>query len=238
MHAWTEWDHIVKVDPDKTLYEDETFEDVAKTGTDAIMVGGTLGITEEKMAEYVRGCIEGTQAADVPVFIEPSSAGVVVHPDGLGGYLVPIVFNAGDIAWMTGAHKEWVRMDPNIDWDCTHTEAYIVLNEDASVAEYTQADCDLGPDDVAAYAEVAEQMFGQDIVYVEYSGTLGDPDLVAAAHDALDDATLFYGGGVHGYDSAHQMGQHSDVVVVGDLVHDEGCAAVRDTVEGVRAVDN
>jgi len=30
------------------------------------------------------------------------------------------------------------------------------------------------------------------------------------------------------------MGQHADVVVVGDLLHDEGCDAVRETVEGVK----
>jgi phosphoglycerol geranylgeranyltransferase len=238
MNAWTEWDHIVKVDPDKTLYEDETFADVASTGTDAIAIGGTLGVTEEKMADCIEACIEGTRGHDVPVYIEPSSAGVVVHPDGLDGYLVPIVFNAGDIAWMTGVHKEWARIDHDIDWAHTHTEAYIVLNEEASVAEYTQADCDLRADDVAAYAEVAEQMFGQDIVYVEYSGTLGDPEVVAAAHDALEDATLFYGGGVHDYESAETMGRHADVVVVGDLVHDDGCAAVRETVEGVTAASD
>jgi phosphoglycerol geranylgeranyltransferase len=235
MDPWTEWDHIVKVDPDKALYEDETFADVAATGTDAIMVGGTLGVTEEKMTDCIERCMEGARRHDVPVFIEPSSTGVVVHPDGLDGYLVPVVFNAGDIAWMTGVHKEWARIDRDIDWEHTHTEAYIVLNEDASVAEYTQADCDLGADDVAAYAEIAERMFGQAIVYVEYSGTLGDPEIVGAAHDALDEATLFYGGGVHDYESAAEMGRHADVVVVGDLVHDEGCGAVRETVEGATA---
>jgi phosphoglycerol geranylgeranyltransferase len=87
---------------------------------------------------------------------------------------------------------------------------------------------------VAAYAEIAEQLFGQDIVYVEYSGTLGDPETVAAAQDELDDATLFYGGGIHDYDSAYRMARHSDVVVVGDLVHDEGVDAVRETVEGAK----
>jgi phosphoglycerol geranylgeranyltransferase len=30
------------------------------------------------------------------------------------------------------------------------------------------------------------------------------------------------------------MGAHADVVVVGDLLHDEGCAAVRETVEGAK----
>jgi len=77
-------------------------------------------------------------------------------------------------------------------------------------------------------------MFGQEIVYVEYSGTFGDPATVEAAAAALEDSTLFYGGGIHDYDTAATMAAHADVVVVGDLVHDEGCEAVRETVEGAK----
>jgi len=227
---WSEWDHVLKLDPDKELVDGETFEDVCETGTDAIEVGGTTGMTEEKMERV----IEATGKYDVPVYIEPSHSDAVVHSDQLAGYLIPTVFNAGDVAWVTGAHKEWARLDQSIDWDRTWTEAYIVLNPEASVAEYTQADCDLAADEVASYATVAEQMFGQDIVYVEYSGMLGDNEKVAAAHDALDESTLFYGGGIHDYDSAHQMAQDSDVIVVGDLVHDEGVDAVAETVRGAK----
>lgn len=231
---WTEWDHIVKIDPDKSLADGETYADVCETGTDAIEVGGTLDVTEEKMAEVVEACAAAGRNHGVPVYLEPSHAGAVVHAEGLGGYLVPIVFNAGDIAWMTGAHKEWVRLDRNIDWARTHTEAYIILNSDSSVAEYTDANCDLDGEEVAAYAEVAERMFGQEIIYVEYSGTFGDPDIVASTSEALDEATLFYGGGIHDYDSAREMGEYADTVVVGDLVHEAGCEAVRKTVEGAR----
>lgn len=233
MHPWDDWDHIVKIDPDKTLFEGETFEDVCATGTDAIAVGGTTGMTEEKMSRVIEAC--GNH--HLPVYIEPSHDGAVVHTDALDGYLIPVVFNAGDVAWTTGVHKEWVRLDGDIDWEKTFTEAYIVLNPDSSVGELTQADCDLDPDEVAAYAEVAEQMFGQSIVYVEYSGMLGDPETVQAAHDALDTASLFYGGGIHDYDSAHEMAQHADTIVVGDLVHDEGVDAVRETVRGAKDVD-
>jgi phosphoglycerol geranylgeranyltransferase len=187
-------------------------------------------MTEAKMGRVVEACV----AHDVPVYIEPSHSGTVVHDEGLDGYLIPIVFNAGDIAWVTGAHKEWVRSDPDIDWARTHTEAYIVLNPESSVAEYTQADCNLDAGEVAAYATAAEQLFGQDIVYVEYSGTLGDTEKVGAARDALDEATLFYGGGIHDYDSAKAMARHADTVIVGDLVHEEGVDAVRETVEGAR----
>ncbi|GAA0660905.1 phosphoglycerol geranylgeranyltransferase [Natronoarchaeum mannanilyticum] len=227
---WAEWDHIVKIDPDKTLVEGETFEDVCETGTDAIEIGGTTGMTTDKMQRVIDACA----THDVPLYLEPSAPEVAVNDEALDGYLIPTVFNAGDPFWTVGAHKEWARMEEDLPWNRITTEAYVVMNPDASVATYTEADCDLGPDDVAAYAEVAEEMFGQEIVYVEYSGTLGDPEVVEAADEALDDATLFYGGGVHDYDSAYRMGEHADVIVVGDLVHAEGVDAVEETVRGAK----
>jgi len=229
MTPWEDWNHVLKVDPDKPLVEGETFEDVCRTGTDAIEIGGTLDVTADKTRRIIDAC----RKHDVPLYQEPSNPAVVVDDDALDGYLVPVVMNAGDVSWITGAHKEWVRID-SVDWSKTTTEAYIVMNPEASAATLTEADCDQSADDVAAYAKVAEKMFGQEIVYVEYSGTYGDPELVGAARDALDDATLFYGGGVRSYDAAREMGAVADTVVVGDLLHDEGCAAVRETVEGAK----
>ncbi|QPV64035.1 putative phosphoglycerol geranylgeranyltransferase [Halosimplex litoreum] len=227
---WDDWDHILKVDPDKDLVDGETYADVVTCGTDAIEVGGTTGVTEEKMADVVEACAE----YDVPLYVEPSNPANVVYRGGVDGYLVPAVLNAGDIAWLSGVQKEWVRIDDDIDWERTFTEGYIVLNPDSAAATLTQSDCDLDPSDVAAYAEVGERMLGQEIVYAEYSGTFGDPEIVAAAADALDDATLFYGGGIHDYESANTMADHADTVVVGDLVHDEGVDAVVETVEGAK----
>ncbi|MFB6114031.1 MAG: phosphoglycerol geranylgeranyltransferase [Halodesulfurarchaeum sp.] len=226
---WTEWDHVLKVDPDKELVEGETFADVCTSGTDAIEIGGTTGMTGEKMERVVAAC----STYDIPLYQEPSNPAVVIDDPGLDGYLIPTVFNAGDPFWITGAHKEWARID-DVDWERTSTEAYVVLNPDSAVAEYTGADCDLEADDVAAYASVAERLFGQDIVYIEYSGMLGDPETVTAARDALSDATLFYGGGIHDYESAAEMGEAADVIVVGDLLHDEGVDAVSETVDGVK----
>jgi len=226
---WATWDHILKIDPDKPLVDGETFADVCQTGTDAIEIGGTLGMTEDKMQRVVDACA----AYDVPLYQEPSNPSVVIDSPVLEGYLIPTVFNSTDPFWMVGAHKEWVRIEDGLDWDRTTTEAYIVMNPEASVAEYTEADCEQSAEDVGAFARVAEKMFGQEIVYVEYSGTFGDPEIVQAAADGVEDATLFYGGGIGDYDGAYEMGQHADVIVVGDLLHEEGCAAVRETVEGV-----
>ena len=224
---WDDWNHILKLDPDKELPDGITYGDLCATGTDAIEVGGTMGMTEENMTAVIEACGEH----NTPLYQEPSNPGVVVDNGALEGYLVPTVFNAGSPFWITEAHKEWVRIDADLDWDRTTLEAYIVMNPDADVAELTEANCDLGADDVAAYAKVAERMFGQEIVYIEYSGTYGDEEIVEAAGAAVEESTLFYGGGIHDYDSAYTMAKHADVVVVGDLAHDEGVDAVRETVE-------
>ena len=117
-----------------------------------------------------------------------------------------------------------------------YPEAYIVLNPTSSVATYTQADCDLEIDDVVAYAELAEQILGHEIVYLEYSGMLGDPAVVAAARDALSSAQLPYGGGIHDYESAYEMASVADTVIVGDVLHEAGIEAVNETVRGAKDV--
>ncbi|MDG5759011.1 putative phosphoglycerol geranylgeranyltransferase [Natronococcus sp. A-GB1] len=223
---WTDWNHILKLDPDKELPDGVTFGDLCATGTDAIEIGGTMGMTEENMTAVIDACAEH----DVPLYQEPANPSVVVRNDALEGYFIPTVFNAGSPFWITEAHKEWVRID-TVDWERTTTEAYIVMNPEADVATLTEADCDLGADDVEAYAKVAERMFGQEIVYLEYSGMLGDEEIVEAASRGVDESTLFYGGGIHDYDSAYGMAQYADVIVVGDLAHDEGVDALRETVE-------
>lgn len=225
---WAGWDHILKIDPDKDLPAGITYDDVAATGTDALEIGGTTGITEDKMDAVIQACGKH----NVPIYQEPSGPGVVVHREELDGYLIPTVMNTQDASWVTGAHKEWVKTDPDIEWDRTWTEAYIVLNPDSAVAQYTSADCAQDSSDVAAYARVAERFFGQEIVYVEYSGTLGDPDIVSAANEALTEASLFYGGGIRDYEAAYEMRSVADTIVVGDLFHEEGIEAVRATVKG------
>jgi len=149
-NPWDDWDHVLKVDPDKELHGNETFEDVCRTGTDAIEIGGTLDVTAEKMSRVVDAAAE----YDVPLYQEPSNPGVVIDSPALDGYPDPDRVQRRRPFWITGAHKEWVRID-DLDWDRTNTEAYIVMNPEASVAQLTEANCDLSADDVEAYAKVA-----------------------------------------------------------------------------------
>lgn len=232
MTPWDDWNHVLKLDPDKDLVAGDTFEDVVQTGTDAIEVGGTLDVTADKMKRVIDAC----RKYDVPLYQEPNDPTVVVDDPALDGYLVPTVLNSTDSFFLVGAHKEWARIAA-VPWEKTTLEAYVILNPEASVAQFAGADCEQTADDVAAYAKVAERLLNQEIVYVEYSGKLGDPDIVAAAAESLSETTLFYGGGIRDYDAAKTMASHADVIVVGDLVHDAGADAVRRTVDGARDAD-
>jgi len=222
-----DWSHITKLDPDKEL-SDDVADGIASSGTDAVVVGGTQGVTREKARSFV-SVLDGT---GVPVVVEPSNPANVVS-DG-HDLLVPTVLNAGSVDWVVGAHKEWVRAEEAIDWSSVHPEAYIVLNPDSAVGRVTEADTDIAPEEAAAYATVAEKYFGLPIVYVEYSGTYGDPDLVESVDGAVEEAALFYGGGVDDYDKAHEMARHADCIVVGDVAHEKGMEALRETVRGAR----
>lgn len=186
--VWAQWEHVTKVDPDKALRDGDTYADIADTGTDALIIGGTTNVTEAR----VHPILAAFASTEIPIFVEPTYRPTRFQTEPLSGYLVPIVLNADDTMWIIGAHHEWARSsDP--EWEYVQPEAYIVLNPASSVAAYTQANCELSIDDVVAYAELAEQILGQEIVYLEYSGRLGDPSVVAAARDALSSALLFYG---------------------------------------------
>jgi len=225
---WRDWRHVTKLDPDKSLPDGVGYADVCATGTSAVVVGGSTGVTDRNLADVLSACAD----AELPVFQEPSTPEVVADAAAVDGYLVPVVLNANDPFWLVGAHQQAVRQYPGHDWPRTDAEGYVVLNPDSTVATVTGADCDLDPADVAAYATVAEQLLGLDLVYLEYSGALGDDAVVAAAADALEAATLFYGGGVHDAASARAKATHADVVVVGNVLYDEGLDALQATVDG------
>lgn len=126
--------------------------------------------------------------------------------------------NSTDIRWIVGKHWEWVK-NQKVDWEKVVPEAYIVLNPDSSVGKVTKSVCNLSPDDVAAYTSVADRYFHFPIVYIEYSGTYGDPAVVKAASDVLDQAVLYYGGGIDSASRAAEMARYADTIVVGNAVY-------------------
>lgn len=225
--SWHSWRHITKLDPDKVL-ADGAVAEIAESGTDALMLSGTLDVTPEKLDSL----FDAVKDCGLPLVVEPAEPSGARF-SGMDLVFVPTVLNAGHPAFISGLHASWAASYP-IEWEKVVPEGYIVLNPDASVAKLTKADCTLSKEAACGYAKAAEKFFSLPVVYVEYSGTFGDPSLVRAVSETLGSAKLFYGGGIDSGEKAGIMSQYADVIVVGNAVYTKGAAVLRETVNEVK----
>ena len=226
---WKDWVHVTKLDPDKQLKPGD-IDAIAASGTDALMLSGTLNVTQENLALLQKQLKD----YDLPLVMEPAGPEALLM-QGIDYVFVPSVMNTTDVTWIVGKHKAWVQMQKGkIPWEYIVPEAYIVLNPNSSVGKVTKAVCDLKPDEVAAYAGVADHYFHFPIVYIEYSGMYGNPSVVKAASEAIDKSILYYGGGINSAEKAAEMSKYADTIVVGNAVYDQGAAVLKATVDAIQ----
>ena len=225
--AWRSWVHVTKLDPDRP-FTPELVEGVVTSGTDALVLSGTLNVTQENLARL----LATVRDHGLPLVIEPPGP-EAVRFEGIDLLFVPSVLNSRDPQWIVGKHQDWV-MKHRVQWEKVVPEAYLVLNPDSSVGKVTKADCAIGAREVAAYATTADRYFRFPIVYIEYSGIYGDPAVVKAASDALHDAHLYYGGGIDSGKRASEMSRFADTIVVGNAVYEKGIGVLKETVDAVQ----
>ncbi len=220
---WKKWRHITKLDPDRKISLRDVDKIVA-SGTDAIMISGTQKITPSK----VKSLISMLEKHDIPKILEPSNPEAVFY-DEVDAVFVPSVINAMDPEWIVGKHREWVQHF-TVPWEKIVPEAYIVLNPKSAVGRVTKSKTDLNGEEVAAYAKVAENYFNFPIVYIEYSGTYGNPKIVKSVSRSLKKATLFYGGGIKSREQALEMKKYADTIIVGNAVYEAGFEKFLETI--------
>jgi len=227
MYDVREWHHVFKLDPNKEISDDK-LEKICESGTDAIIIGGTDGVT----LDNVLNLMARVRRYTVPCVLEVSSIETVTP--GFDLYFIPTVLNSTDLTWVTGIHHQAVKEFGEImDWDEILMEGYCILNEECKAAQLTSAKTDLTADEVKAYAMMAEKMFHLPIFYMEYSGSYGNPDLVADVKSTIKNTTLFYGGGISTCQQAAEMAKHADVIVVGNALYDNFDEAI-ETVKVVK----
>jgi len=226
---WRNWRHITKLDPDRPN-SPELVAKIVDSGTDAIMISGTQNVTADKAREL----IEMVKDYDIPVVLEPSDpSGVVTEVDFI---FVPSVINATYVEWVIGKHAQWVyshygAIEGFLDLlEKVVMEAYIVLNPASAVGEVTGARTGLTPKEAASYAVAAEMLFSFPIIYIEYSGTYGDPELVREVKSRLSRAMLIYGGGITERERALEMSRYADAIVVGNVVYERGLDKFVETI--------
>ncbi|MFJ7936529.1 heptaprenylglyceryl phosphate synthase [Sporosarcina sp. NPDC096371] len=226
---FTKWRHAFKLDPAKTVTE-EQLELLAESGTDGIIVGGTDGVTLDNVLDL----LVRIRRFSVPVALEISTVESVTP--GFDYYFIPTVLNSTKVEWINGIHHAALREYGHMmDWDEIVTEGYCILNPECKAAQLTGVTAVPDEEDVIAYARMAEHLFKMPVFYMEYSGQYGDPTVVEAASRVLDKTRLFYGGGITNAIEAKEMAKIADTVIIGNVIYEDLTAALT-TVDAVKSV--
>jgi putative glycerol-1-phosphate prenyltransferase len=208
------WRHVFKLDPDKEL-SDGALERICLSGTDAVMVGGSSGVTFENTVDLLSRIRRYT----VPCVLEVSAHEAIVP--GFDLNFIPVVLNTGDGDWITGMHQRAIReYGSTVDWGSTAAEGYVILNPHSTAARVTGAKPVADGKDLAAYARLADRLFRLPIFYVEYSGVFGNMEWVKLAKETMRDARLFYGGGIASREQATEAAEAAHTIVVGNILYD------------------
>src|SRR5699024_5249256 len=213
MYDIKKWKHIFKLDPAKSI-SDNDLDAICMSKTDAIIIGGTDGVTEDNVIQLM----SRVRRYPLPLALEISNVESVMP--GFDFYFVPTVLNSANVKYHNGilldALKSFGHM---IDIDEVVFKGYVVMNPDSKVAQLTQANTNLTEDDIEAYAQMINAMYKLPVMYLEYSGTYGESEKVKTAASMLTDTQLFYGGGISNQEEAEEMASIADTIIVGDIVY-------------------
>lgn len=238
---WEAITHITKIDPADGLPSDLDLLE----HTDLVIVGGSDGVTSENMWDTIQRV--QTCVPDLTIFQEPySSAHVSLEIARIVDFFsIPAVFN-GDHSHFVEKHVDLftevsrtleelphaaLPIDRNlVDAQTSDVvseiatkvlgEGYIIQNTDSAAATVAGVQTRYTAEEVAGAALATEALYGFPIFYVEYSGTYGGPEDVAAAAPYLDETTLLYGGGIERSDQTEEiLRAGADAVVVGNCFY-------------------
>lgn len=213
MYEIQDWQHVFKLDPAKEI-SDIDLERICESGTDAIFIGGSDNVTMENVLDLM----SRVRRYPVPCVLEISNIESAIP--GFDHYLIPSVLNSDNVQFHNGMlHEAIKQMGHMMDYDLFTMEGYVVLNPESKVAKLTRSHTDLNHDDIAAYADMIEQLYGLKAMYIEYSGTYGDVSMVKAAKERLNQTRLIYGGGIDSLQKAREMFEVADTIVVGNVIY-------------------
>lgn len=221
------WRHIFKLDPAKKI-SDQSIKRICKSGTDAVIVGGTDGVTLDGVLDLLFRLND----YDMPCILEVSEEEAIAP--GFDYYFIPMVLNSKEKKWMMDIQHQAIKQYKGFlkMMDAFFlAEGYCILNEECKA--FKKTNCQMpSEEDVVAYAYMAEHLLNLPIFYIEYSGMYGNPELVRKVKTELNETLLFYGGGIETKEQAREMKKHADVIIVGNIIYTN----LQEALETVSAV--
>jgi phosphoglycerol geranylgeranyltransferase len=233
----TEKLHMTLIDPADTSPENagSIAAMAAKSGTDAIMVGGSTGITTENMDAIVCGIRKGS--GKLPIILFPSSAATISrHADAI--YFLSLL-NSRNVKHVV---REQARGAPFVKKSGIEPipMGYIIVEPGMRVGEVGEADAISRQDiDGAVRYALAAQYLGMQLIYLEAGSGAPEPipkDMISAVKRETT-VPLIVGGGIRTKKNVDDvLGAGADIVVTGTAVEaaDDLAAKLSEIVGAVK----
>jgi phosphoglycerol geranylgeranyltransferase len=190
-----------------------------RAGTDAIMVGGSTGVTQENLDETV-GQIK--RACKLPVIYFPSGANVISRKcDAI--YFMSML-NSRNVRNVSGEHARGAPMIKKLGIEPI-SMGYVIVEPGMKVGEVGEAELvqrgDLNT--LIGYA-IATEFFGMDLLYLEAGSGAPEPvpvPMVKAARESVQIPLVVGGGIVTPKQAADLAAAGADIIVTGTLVEND-----------------
>ncbi|WP_020008033.1 heptaprenylglyceryl phosphate synthase [Salinicoccus albus] len=216
--------HVFKLDPAKEISE-ETLTGICESQTDGIIVGGTDNITEDN----VLNLLSRVRRFSVPVALEITATDAVVP--GFDHYFVPAVFNTENIKWQHGillrALEEFGHL---LDYSQVSLLPYLIMNPECKAFKKAEAK-EITLEMLPHYVNMIDKLYQTPFIYIEYSGTYGDPQVMQIVRDNTQTSHIVYGGGISSRAQAEEMGQYADTIVAGNIIYESKKQAIRTIIK-------
>jgi phosphoglycerol geranylgeranyltransferase len=213
--------HMTLIDPAKqsASASGEIAAKACRAGTDAIMVGGSTGVTQENLDETV-GQIK--RACKLPVIYFPSGANVISRKcDAI--YFMSML-NSRNVRNVSGEHARGAPMIKKLGIEPI-SMGYVIVEPGMKVGEVGEAELvkrgDLNT--LIGYA-IATEFFGMDLLYLEAGSGAPEPvpvPMVKAARESVDIPLVVGGGIVTPKQAAELAAAGADIIVTGTLVEND-----------------
>ena len=210
--------HMTLIDPAKQspAVAGSIAETAEKAGTDAVMVGGSTGVTQANLDETVdeikRGC-------SLPVIYFPSGANAIAR--NCDAIYFMSMLNSRNTRNITGEHWRAAPLLKSLGIE-TISMGYIVVEPGMKVGEVGEADVVLRDDlDRAVGYALTAEFFGMALVYLEAGSGAPSPvppEMVRKVKNSIG-IPLVVGGGIVDPDKAQTLAAAgADIVVTGTLI--------------------
>lgn len=213
--------HMTLIDPAKqsASASGEIAAKASRAGTDAIMVGGSTGVTQDNLDETV-GQIK--RACKLPVIYFPSGANAISRKcDAI--YFMSML-NSRNVRNISGEHARGAPLIKKLGIEPI-SMGYVIIEPGMKVGEVGEAELvkrgDLNT--LIGYA-IATEFFGMDLLYLEAGSGAPEPvpvPMVKAARESVDIPLVVGGGIVTPKQAADLAAAGADIIVTGTLVEDD-----------------